>query len=79
MSAPLNLVKFPSPSLANIPQQLRELADHLETEKYGPVTECIVVLNAVDLHIFGYGSDATSAVAHYLLAVAQRRLEDAMP
>jgi len=71
----LKVVEFPHNSLADLPQKMRDLADAIEEGHFGTAKACVVVLNADLLQVFGLGSDADSTVAHYLLACAQRKLE----
>lgn len=74
----LNVVKFPHNSLADLPQKLRDLADAIEEGHFGEAKECVIVLNAASLEVFGIGAEADGTVAHYLLACAQRKLEQPM-
>lgn len=70
----LNIVEFPRTNLLNIPEKLRDLAAAIEAGDHRQPSECVVVLNGDSLDIFGFGcTDGT--VAHYLLACAQRKME----
>lgn len=71
----LKVVEFPHNTLADLPQKLRDLADAIEDGHFGDASECLVVLNADTLSVFGFGAEADGTVAHYLLACAQRKLE----
>lgn len=74
----LKLVEFPQTSLADIPEQLRKLADSIEAGEYENRSECVVVLaGGKGLSVFGYG-EATGTVAHYLLCCAQRKIENGL-
>lgn len=75
----LQVVQFPRPSLADIPQKLRDLAAAIEAGDHGEAAVSVVVLQGSEgVEIFGFGSEADGTVAHYLLAVAQRKLEAPM-
>lgn len=74
----LNIIEFPRTSLVNIPEKLRHLADAIEAGDHGEAASCVVVLNADNLEVFGFGSEMDGTVAHYLLACAQRKLEEPM-
>lgn len=72
----LNLVEFPNNSLQDIPQKLRDLADAFEEGHFGKPESCLVVQETEILfEVFGLGCDTDGTVAHYLLACAQRKLE----
>lgn len=72
------VLKFPHHSLADLPQKLRDMADAIEQGHYGDAKECVIVLNANSLEVFGFGAGTDGTVAHYLLACAQRKLEQPM-
>lgn len=71
----LKLLEFPHSSLVDLPAKLRQLADDVEKGEYGEARTCIVVLDAATLEVFGFGAEADGTVAHYLLACAQRIIE----
>lgn len=74
----LNLVEFPTASLQDIPQKLRDLADAFEEGHFGKPAICLVVLETdIQFEVFGLGCEADGTTAHYLLACAQRKLEKA--
>ena len=62
-------------SLANIPQMMRILADKIEAGLYGEVASVVCVMQGESIQTFGWGSDTTASVAHLLLALGQRNLE----
>jgi len=74
----LKVIDFPVNSLADLPQKLRDIADAIEEGQFGEAKECIIVLNAASLEVFGIGAEADGTVAHYLLCCAQRKLENAL-
>lgn len=74
----LKVVNFPAGSLANIPETLRKLADAIEEGNFGIAQACVVVLEAdLQFEVFGLGCEADGTEAHYLLACAQRKIENA--
>lgn len=72
----LKVVDFPINNLADIPARLRDLANDIEQEKYGSAQVCAVALES-DTHfeVFGFGADGNTV--YYLLACAQRKMENA--
>lgn len=69
------LYVIPSRGVADIPEQLRNIAAAIEAGEYGEVREGALVLGGDQLDVFGIGSPADGTVAHYLLARGQRKLE----
>lgn len=74
----LKVVEFPKNSLADIPAKLRDLADAIEEGHFGEAQACVLVLHAQTLGVFALGTEADGTTAHYLLACAQRKLEQPM-
>jgi hypothetical protein len=70
------IVQLPPPK--TIAEQLREIADAIESGEYGITQEGVLVLNAGELEVFGLSpiTDATST--HYLLGCAMSRLQAPM-
>lgn len=77
MSAMPKVIEFPIVSLADISARLRKLADDVEAGRYGEAKECVVTLHADQLEVFAFG-ETDGTAAHYLLACAQRKLEQPM-
>ena len=72
----MNVIEFPTNTLADVPQKLRDLADAIQEGTFGEWKERIIVLNCdAGLEVFGLGAEADGTVAHYLLACAQRKME----
>lgn len=79
MSEKLKVVDFPVSPLSDVPKKLRDLADVIEGGTFGEWKECIVVLHCDQgLEVFGLGAEADGTGAHYLLACAQRKIENPM-
>ena len=71
------LYAIPSPALDDVPRMLRLIADEIEAGQYGAGIDCCVVaLPSMDgeIEVFGLGA-ADGALAHLILARAQRKLE----
>jgi hypothetical protein len=73
----LSVLEFPTPSLADIPGKLRDLADAIEEGHFGEIAEAVLVLNGDRLEVFGFGAEADGAVSHYLLCCGARKIENA--
>lgn len=73
----LKVVEFPITTLADVATKLRELAEEVERGDYGVARECVVVLAADKLEVFGFG-EVDGTIAHYLLGCAKRKIEQPM-
>jgi hypothetical protein len=52
----MNIVEFPKPSLHDIPQMLRNIADDIEAGDFGSVQSGVMLLETDQtLHTFGWG------------------------
>lgn len=77
MSADLKVVELNAPDMRDVPGGLRQLAEHIEEGKFGPVTSCVVVVRGSELRIVRMGQvDATDV--YYMLGCAQRKIEAPM-
>ena len=75
----VKIVEFSNSSIANMPLQLRTLAEKIERGEYGEYFEGVVVLNGHrHFSIFGFGPDAEGPRVHFLMACAQRKIENAL-
>lgn len=54
----LKVVDFPHSPLHDVPAKLRQLADDIEQNRYGPVGSCGVALLADTFEVFGFGQDS---------------------
>lgn len=75
MTASLHVL--PSSQLHDMPDMLRQLADAIESGKYGCVPEAAVVLGTdqIDrIEVFGFGR-ADGVVTHYLLGCGMAKLQ----
>jgi len=75
----LNVVKFPEHYAAqNIPEALRILADAIEAGEHGAAHTLLWVIDAgdgeIDIGLLGKAGE-TGITAHFLAAVAQRKIE----
>ncbi len=74
----MNIVEMPTTSLLDIPKQLRNLADRIESCEYGNVYQVAWVLHNGEppVHVGLYGPSAKpTAEGHFLFALAMRELE----
>ena len=75
----MNIVKFSGTHAADIPTQLRELADRVEARAFGYVHNVAYVLDRgdkeVDIGLMG-AADSPGAEAYYLLGLGMRTLEE---
>lgn len=78
MSA-LNVVQFPEQDLSDIPATLRRLADGIEKGEYGDCHHIAWVCDegnsVISVGLCGQ-SPEPGAVAHYMLAMGMRKLEN---
>ena len=52
----MNVIEFPKPSLHDIPQMLRNIADDIEAGQFGAPVSGVMVLESEDsLYNFGWG------------------------
>lgn len=58
----MNVVELPVQNLNDIPALARQFADDIEAGEYGKPNRVIVIMDADDLHTFGWG-DVGSAFA----------------
>ena len=77
--ASLNVVQFPDHYAAiNIPESLRVLADKIEAGEHGACHTLLWVVDAgdgkINLGLMGKAAEA-GITAHFLAAVAQRKIE----
>lgn len=74
----MNVIRFPLPSLNDIPGALRLLADQIDSGNYGIVHGLAWVMNSesagIDVGLLG-GAAEVAPVTHYLLCLGQRKLE----
>lgn len=75
----LNVVPFPEHYAAlDIPESLRVLADQIESGEHGAALTLLWVIDAgdgqIDLGLMGKAGEA-GITAHFLAAVAQRKIE----
>lgn len=75
----LNIVQFPEQYAAlDIPASLRILADQIEAGEHGDAYTLLWVIDAgdgrIDLGLMGKAAEA-GITAHFLAAVAQRKIE----
>lgn len=75
----LNVIKFPDHYAAlDIPASLRTLADQIEAGEHGACHTLLWVIDAgngqIDLGLMGKSSEA-GITAHFMAAVAQRKIE----
>lgn len=75
---PLNVVTFPERHIGDIPRALRDLADNIEAGHFHDAHVLAWVIDCgegrVEVGFLGQ-SPEPGAVAHYLFALAQRKLE----
>lgn len=75
----IKVVELPKASHLNIPEQLRELAKEIEDGEYGEVHHLVWITSNEDQARFDVGlcgkSSESKAVAHFIMSLAQRRLE----
>jgi hypothetical protein len=75
---PLNIVSFPERHIGDIPRALRDLADSIEAGHYDDAHVIAWVIDCgegkVEVGLLGQTAEP-GAVAHYLFALAQRKLE----
>lgn len=53
----LTVVEFPHTPLHDVPAKLRQLADDIEANHYGPVGSCGVAILGDTFEVFGFGED----------------------
>lgn len=79
MATWLNVVQLPRADIVDLPRGLRALADEIESGKYGDAHNLAWVIDCGDgrIEIGMLGNTAQpGAEAHYLYALAQRKLEN---
>lgn len=54
----MKIVEFPISTLADVPAKLRQLADDIEANRYGPVGSCGVAILGDTFEMFGFGQDS---------------------
>jgi len=71
------LVEFPGNTVASVPEMLRNLADSIENNELGNVSQVVYVLDAgegaVDVGLLGTAA-AVGAEAYLLLAAGQKHI-----
>lgn len=76
----MNIVEFPGNDIADIPRGLRALADSIEAEGFGDAHHVAWVIDegngSIAIGMLGKAAEP-GAIAHFLFALAQRRLESA--
>lgn len=74
----MNVVEFPLPSLHDIPQMLRNIAEDIEAGKFGVPMSGVMVLESDDcLYNFGWG-DAEGFKAIGMFYAAAQMLSEAV-
>jgi hypothetical protein len=73
------LLQFPDRDLADVPARLRALADQIEAGDYDDAHNLAWVIDCgngrVELGVLG-ATPVPAAIAHFLFALGQRRLEN---
>lgn len=73
-----NVVEFPNANLRDIPTMLRQLADDIEAEVYGKPFRMIAILDAEQVHSFGWGDSMDMLTAIGLLEIGKNGLIEMM-
>lgn len=71
----MNVVKLRESSLADIPSQLRELAQKIQDGEHGVVSKAVVVLEThLNVKTFGYGVGCDAPNAVFLMQASVAKL-----
>lgn len=73
MSGGPKLVQFPTPDYRDPVKALRNLADEIESGKWGEVGSCGVVVMGDTMEVFGSGLDSDGPAIALLFAAAAHR------
>lgn len=70
----MKIVEFPITPLADVPAKLRQLADDIEQNRYGPVGSCGVAILGDTFEVFGFGEDGNGPAITSLFQAGITRL-----
>lgn len=78
MSERLKVIEFPGNDIGELPRALRSLADQIEAGEYGDAHNLAWVVDCgagrIEIGLLGQTAEP-GAIAHYLFALGQRKLE----